>query len=383
MGATSRRVPFLDLGAQYRSIRPEIDAAVRRVIESAAFILGPEVDAFEQEFAAFTGFKHVIGVANGTDALVLAMRANGIERGFEALAPTHTFMATAEAITAAGGALRLCDVDETTFCMSAETLERALTPATRVVVPVMLYGNPAGLDDIMELARVRGIAAIVDCAQAHGARLHGRQLGEIADTACYSFFPGKNLGAYGDAGAVATNDTDLAEKVRMLRNHGRQGKFDHQFEGANSRLDALQAAVLRAKLPHLSAWSVERRRVARLYRELLSGVQGLRLPRETDGAEHVYHLYVVRIADRDRVRASLEKQGVATGVHYPLPVHLLAAYTHLGLPRGTFPTAERICGTIVSLPVYPEMTDDDVHYVAQSLREVLVEPTTGTLRPKA
>jgi dTDP-4-amino-4,6-dideoxygalactose transaminase len=373
MPVTSRRIPFLDLKAQYQSIREEIDAAVARVIESATFIMGPEVEAFEREFAAYTGFKHVIGVANGTDALVLAMRAMGLERGFEAVAPAHTFMATTEAVTQAGGRPRLCDVDDSTFCMTAASLERALTPATQLVLPVPIYGNPAGLDDVLDFTRRRGIATIVDCAQGHGARLHGRRLGEMADVASYSFFPGKNLGAYGDAGAVATNDDALASKVRMWRNHGREGKFDHQFEGVNSRLDALHAAILRAKLPHLNAWSEGRRRVAGQYGKLLAGVPGLRLPEETAGAEHVYHLYVVRVADRDRVRTVLEGRGVATGVHYPLPVHLLPAYAHLGLGRGSFPSAEAICDTIVSLPMYPEMTAEDVVYVAETLRAVLAE----------
>ncbi|HEX6850865.1 MAG TPA: DegT/DnrJ/EryC1/StrS family aminotransferase [Candidatus Polarisedimenticolaceae bacterium] len=371
MPATTKKVPFLDLKAQYLAIRPEIDAAVARVIGNTSFILGPEVEAFEREFAAYSGFRHVVGVANGTDALVLIMRAMGLAPGFEAVAPAHTFMATTEAVTQAGGRPTLCDVDATTFCMTAETLERAWTPATRVVLPVPIYGNPAGLDGVLDAARRRGVATIVDCAQGHGVRVNGRRLGELADVASYSFFPGKNLGAYGDAGAVATNDDALAAKVRMWRNHGREGKFDHQFEGVNSRLDALQAAILRAKLPHLTDWSAGRRRVARLYREALSGIPGLRLPEETEGAEHVYHVYVVRVADREGVRAALEERGVATGVHYPLPVHLLPAYAYLGLRRGSFPTAEAICDTILSLPMFPEMTAEDVHYVADALRGVL------------
>ncbi len=364
-------VPFLDLKAQYRALKPEIDAAIARVIDGTSFILGAEVSAFEKEFAAYTGFKHVIGVGNGTDALSLALRAAGLERGDEVVAPAHTFVATTEAVTDAGGTVRLADVSETTFCMTAETLDAASREATRFVIPVAIYGNPAGLDEIIGLARERGLRVLVDAAQAHGARLNGQRLGEIADLATYSFFPGKNLGAYGDAGAVATNDDDVARAVRMWRNHGREGKFDHQFEGVNSRMDGLQGAILRAKLPHLDDWCEARRRVAGRYREALAGVDGLRLPEESDGAEHVYHLFVVRAPGRDALRARLAERGIASGVHYPRPIHLTEAYSGLGLAKGAFPASEAICESILSLPVYPELRRDQVERVADALRELL------------
>ena len=369
--AAGKKIPFVDLKAQYRAIRPEIDAAIARVIENTSFILGEEVEAFEREFAAYTGFRHVVGVANGTDAIHIAFRAMGLKSGDEIVAPAHTFIATTEAATQAGATLRLADVSDATFCMTAGTLEAALTPATRFIAHVPIYGNPAGLDEVVELGRRRGVPVLIDSAQAHGARLGGRRLGEIADVATYSFFPGKNLGAYGDAGAVATNDPDLARRVRMWRNHGREGKFDHEFEAVNSRLDALQAAILRAKLPHLEDWCRARRSVAALYREGLGGIPGLRLPEETPGADHVYHLYVVRLQGRERVARALAEAGVATGVHYPAPIHRLRAYEHLGLGPGSFPVSEAICETILSLPMYPEMGREEVDAVARALRRAL------------
>ncbi|MDH3285877.1 MAG: DegT/DnrJ/EryC1/StrS family aminotransferase, partial [Acidobacteriota bacterium] len=276
-----------------------------------------------------------------------------------------------EAITQAGGTVRLADVSDTTFCMTAESLEAACTPATRFVIPVPIYGNPAGLPEIVDFARERGLRVVVDAAQAHGARLHGKRLGEVADVATYSFFPGKNLGAYGDAGAVTTNDDETARAVRMWRNHGREGKFDHQFEGVNSRMDGLQGAILRAKLLHLDSWCEGRRQVAAWYREALAGIEGLRLPKESDGAEHVYHLYVVRASGRDGLRGPLKERGVASGVHYPDPVHLTAAYAHLGHGRGAFPASEEICDTVLSLPIYPELRRDQVDRVADALRDLL------------
>jgi len=371
MSVTVNRVPFVDLKAQYATIKEEIDAAIARVIDNTSFVLGEEVRAFEAEFAEFSGFRHVIGVGNGTDAIELALRGAGLREGDEVVAPTHTFVATTEAITRAGGRVRLADVDPASFCMSEQTLEATLTPRTRFVVPVPIYGNPAGLDRVASLARERGLRIVADCAQAHGARLGGRRLGELVETATFSFYPGKNLGAYGDAGAVATNDDDLARSVRMWRNHGREGKFDHQFEGVNSRMDGLQGAVLRAKLPQLAGWSESRRRVAALYAEALDGLAGVELPEIAAGADHVFHLYVVRLNRRDRIREALKERGVASGVHYPLPVHLYTAYAHLGHERGAFPVAEAICDRIISLPMYPEMARPEVEHVAGALRESL------------
>ena len=362
MKATAKKqVPFVDLKAQYATIKDEVDQVISRVVSNTAFILGPEAVAFEQTFADYTGFRHVIGVGNGTDAIQLALRASGLERGQEVVAPAHTFIATTEGIGFAGGRLRLADVSEATFNMSARTLGAALTPDSRWVVPVAIYGNPAGLDEVLELANRRGLRVLLDAAQAHGARLNGKRMGELVDLATYSFYPGKNLGAYGDAGAVATNDDSVAQRLRMWRDHGSPSKYVHDFEGFNSRLDGIQAAVLRVKLAHLDDWSAGRRRVARLYREALAGLDGIRLPEETDGAEHVYHLYVIRAADRDRLRDGLGEHGVASGIHYPSPIHLLGAYAGLGQERGSFPVAEKICDEILSLPMYPEMGHEEVN----------------------
>jgi dTDP-4-amino-4,6-dideoxygalactose transaminase len=373
MKATAARtnIPFVDLRAQYETIKTDVDAAIARVVQNTSFILGPEVKEFEAEFATFTGFKHVIGVANGTEAIHIVLRAMGLAPGDEVVAPAHTFTATTEGITHAGGSVRLADVDDETFCMTADTLRAALTTNTKLVVPVPIYGNPAGLDGVIELAREAGVRVMVDAAQAHGARLGGKPLGELVDTATYSFYPGKNLGAYGDGGAIATNDDEVARLARMWRNHGREGKFDHTFEGYNSRLDGLQAAILRAKLPHLQGWGDARRQVAGMYRQALDGIPGLRLPVETAGTEHVYHLYVVRLEDRDGMRPKLGEYGVSTGVHYPLPIHLFEAYRRLGQGRGSFPVAEGICEKILSLPMFPEMTQAQVDQVAGALRETM------------
>ena len=369
--ATGRKIPFVDLKAQYRSIRGEIDAAIARVIENTSFILGGEVEAFEKDFAAYTGFRHVVGVANGTDAIHLAFRAIGLRHGDEVVAPAHTFIATTESVTQVGATLRLADVSETTFCMTARTLEAAIRPSTKMVVHVPIYGNPAGMDGVIDVARRHGLPLLVDSAQAHGATIDGKRLGDLVDLATYSFFPGKNLGAYGDAGAVATNDSEVARRLRMWRNHGREGKFDHEFEAVNSRLDALQAAILRAKLPHLESWCTKRRAVAAMYREALKDIPGIRLPEETAGASHVYHLYVVRVADRDKVGKAVGQLGIATGVHYPAPIHRLKAYEYMNLGPGSFPAAEAICAHILSLPMYPEMGREEVDAVASALRQVM------------
>jgi dTDP-4-amino-4,6-dideoxygalactose transaminase len=372
MATTSgTKIPLVDLKSQYASIKKDIDAAIARVIENTAFIMGEEVKTFEHEFAEYTGFRHAVGVGNGTDALELALRGAGLRPGAEVIAPAHTFVATTEAATFAGGKVRLADVSDETFCMTADTLEAAASESAQFVLPVAIYGNPAGLDQVVESAARRKLRVVLDAAQAHGARLDGRKLGELVETACFSFYPGKNLGAYGDGGAVCTNDDEIARNVRMWRNHGREGKFDHEFEGVNSRLDGLQAAILRAKLPHMPRWTEGRRRVAEMYREALDGIPGLTLPREASGAEHVYHLFVVRLDDRDRVRKELAGQGISAGVHYPAPIHLLPAYSHLGLGRGSFPSAETICDRILSLPIYPELGKQEVVRVADALKRIL------------
>lgn len=366
---SENKIPFVDLGAQYATIRDEVHRAMDGVIADTAFILGREVEAFEREFAAYTGFRHVVGVGNGTDAIELALRAHGLKAGDRVMVPAHTFMATAEATTRAGGAVALSDVCERSFCMSGATFERAVTSDTRFVLPVPIYGNPAGLDEVVDAARRRGIVPIVDAAQAHGATVGGKKLGQIADTATFSFYPGKNLGAYGDAGAVATNDDEVARLLRMWRNHGRASKFDHEFEATNSRMDGLQGAVLRVKLRHLEEWTEGRRTVAATYRELLADHPAVRLPEERDGARHVYHLFVVRVEDRDGLRRTLGEAGIATGIHYPLPLHRLTAYRRLGHGKGSFPVSEAICEDILSLPMYAELTRDQITAVCGHLTE--------------
>ena len=363
-----RTIPFLDLKRQYACIREEIDAAIERIIAESAFVGGPFVDRFEHAFAAFCRAKHCVGVANGTDAIALTLKAFGIGRGDEVIVPANTFIATSEAVTLAGARVVFADIDPLTYNVDPTQIEGKITSRTRAVIAVHLYGRPADMDSIAAITKRQNLLLIEDAAQAHGAEHKGRRIGSIGDAACFSFYPGKNLGAYGDGGAVVTNDEAIAGKVRMLANHGRIDKYNHGIEGVNSRLDGLQAAVLDVKLTHLDRWNELRRDRARRYAEILEGT-GIVVPTETQGVEPVYHLYVVRIPAnaRDNVREQLQQHGISTGIHYPIPLPNLKAYAHMGHEPDDFPEATRASREILSLPIYAELQNADVEYVCAML----------------
>ncbi len=364
------RIPLVGLKAQYATIQREVDAAIRRVVDNQSFILGKEVSDFENAFAQFIGATDAVGVASGTAALQLALEALGVGPGDEVIAPSHTFIATAEAISHTGAVPVFVDVDPDTYLIDPARVEAAITPRTRALIPVHLYGQPAPMAALLEIARRHRLAIVEDAAQAHGAEDQGGRCGILGDLGCFSFFPGKNLGAYGDAGAVTGKDPELLTKVRKLRNHGRLGKYEHELIGFGERIDALQAAVLGAKLPHLEAWTEARRSHARRYNELLSGCDVV-IPEERPGVRHVYHLYVIRVKGRDEVLARLESKGVEAGVHYPIPLHRQPAYRGL-VPAGlSLPVTERLVGEIVSLPMYPELTDEQISYVAEAVKEAV------------
>jgi dTDP-4-amino-4,6-dideoxygalactose transaminase len=363
-----RNVPFLDLNRQYASIKEDIDQAIRDVIAESAYIGGSFVDRFERAFANFCGTKYCVGVANGTDALCLALKALGVGPGDEVIVPANTFIATSEAVTLAGASVVFVDIDPLTYNIDPAQIEAKVTGRTRAVIPVHLYGRPADMDAIIAIARKHNLLVIEDAAQAHGALYKGTRIGSIGDAACFSFYPGKNLGAYGDAGAVVTNDEAVASKLRMLANHGRIDKYNHGVEGMNSRLDGLQAAILSVKLAHLDEWTQLRRDRARLYSQLLANSEVV-VPVETPEFVSVYHLYVIRVrADaRDDLRDFFQQCGVSTGIHYPIALPNLTAYAHLNHDRDAFPEATRASQEILSLPIYPELQDSDIEYVCRAL----------------
>src|SRR5262245_36437917 len=336
-------VPMVDLRAQYERIRPEMDAAIARVIESTQFIRGEDCARFEEEFAAYCGTAQACGVANGTDALILALRAYGVGPGDEVVTVANTFVATGEAILLNGARPVWVDVDPDTFTMDPARLERAITPRTKVIVPVHLYGHPADMEPILDIATRHGLPVLEDAAQAHGAEVGGRRAGSLGHAACFSFYPGKNLGAYGDAGAVVSNDAEFIAKVRQLANHGGgANKYDNVVTGTNSRLDTLQAAILRAKLRHLDSWTAERRERVAEYDRLLAGVPGVRTPREAEGARSAWHLYSIRASQRDALQSHLKQAGVSTAVHYPKPLHLQPALASFGGVAGDMPVSEQL-----------------------------------------
>lgn len=365
-------IPLVDLKAQYTSIKSEIDEAIARVLAQTAFIQGEDVALLEQEFASFCGAREGVGVASGTEALRLALLALGVGPGDEVITTPLTFIATASAIVHVGARPVFADVDPVTLNIDPSHIEAAVTSRTKAIIAVHLHGNPADMDPIREVADRHGLKVIEDAAQAHGARYKGRRVGTLSDVACFSFYPGKNLGAYGDAGMVITDDPQVAEQVRLLRDHGRRDKYEHLQVGSNSRLDTIQAAIVRAKLRHLEQWNDRRRAIARLYRSLLEGT-GLGLPQEDEWAEPVYHLFVVRTPERDRLQASLKRAGIATGIHYPIPLHLQPAFSSLGYGAGDFPYSEQAANDMLSIPIYPELSDTQVHQVARVIREALAE----------
>jgi dTDP-4-amino-4,6-dideoxygalactose transaminase len=370
MGAQTK-IPLVDLKAQYASIKGEVDEAIQKVLTTTGFIGGPEVKAFEEEFARFCGAEHAVGVSSGTSALHMALVGAGVGPGDEVVTVSHTFIATAEMIIRCGAKVVFCDIDPATGNMSPMDLEKRLTPKTKAVLPVHLYGCPAEMDAILKVCRERGIVVIEDAAQAHGAVYRGKRAGAIAELGCFSFYPGKNLGAYGDGGAVTCRSAELAEKLRSLSNHGRRDKYVHDEEGWNYRLDAMQAAILRIKLRHIEKWNEARRRAASWYDALLESMPGVEIYRYPAHVTPVYHLYVVRVEDRDRILAKMREVGIDAGVHYPVPLHLQPAYGHLGISKGSLPETEKAASTCLSLPLYPEITELQVEAVVGALKEAL------------
>lgn len=364
-------IPLVDLKAQYESIKTEIDSAIRRVVDSAEFILGNEVAAFEKEFAAFCQAAYAVGISSGTEALHLALHACNVRSGDEVITTPFTFIATAEAISMCGAKPVFADIDPQTFNLDPDRVESAVTSRTKAIVPVHLYGQAANMPAICDIAQRHGLFIIEDAAQAHGATLNGKVVGQFGHAAAFSFYPGKNLGAYGDAGAIVTNDKTLADCVRMLRDHGRTGKYEHQLVGFGARLDALQAAILRSKLKHLAEWNEARRRRATYYHQRLQGHSHIIAPFLTTSAEHVYHLFVIRVPDRDRVLAGLKAREIGAGVHYPIPLHMQPAYASLGYHLGDLPVSEQASREVLSLPLYPEMTDDQADRVLAALIELV------------
>ena len=360
-------IPFLDLGAAYRELKTEIDAAIHRVLDSGWYILGPEVEAFEVDWAAYCGAGHAVGLANGLDALILALRVLDIGPGDEVIVPSNTYIATWLAVTAVGARPVPVEPDPATHNIDPARIAAAITPATRGILPVHLYGQPTDLDPIIALARQHGFAVIEDAAQAHGARYKGRRIGAHGDVVCWSFYPGKNLGALGDGGAVTTNRADLADRIRVLRNYGSRVKYVNEVQGVNSRLDPIQAAVLRAKLPHLDAWTDRRRAIAAAYAEGLRD-SGLILPHVPNWADPAWHLYVVRSPDRDGLQKRLAEAGVGTLIHYPIPPHMQAAYADLGLAPEALPRARDLAGEVLSLPMGPQLPLKDAARVIDAVR---------------
>lgn len=363
-------VPFLDLGAAYRELKPEIDAAVARVLESGWYILGPEVEAFEADWAAYCEARHAVGVANGLDALILALRALDIGAGDEVIVPSNTYIATWLAVSAVGARPVPVEPDPATHTIDPALIPAAITPRTRAILPVHLYGCPADMDPILAIAAEHGLRVVEDGAQSHGARYKGRRIGSHGDVVCWSFYPGKNLGALGDGGAITTNDEAIARRIRTLGNYGSQKKYVNAEKGVNSRLDPLQAAILAVKLPHLDAWNDRRRAIALAYDDALGGT-GLSLPRAPNWAEHVWHLYVVRSPERDALQARLGEAGIGTLIHYPIPPHHQEAYQDLAPELPPAPLAETLANELLSLPIGPHLSSEQHAEVLAALRHAL------------
>jgi dTDP-4-amino-4,6-dideoxygalactose transaminase len=363
-------IPFVDLRSQYVNLAEEIGAAIQSVLDSCSFILGPEVTAFEAEFAEFCGARFCVGVGSGTAALRIALQALNIGPGDEVVLPANTYIATALAVTQIGAVPVLVDVDKDSYQIDAEQIPRVITPRTRAVIPVHLYGRVAPMDAIREISRRYGLAIIEDAAQAHGAMSSHGRVGILGDVGCFSFYPGKNLGAFGDGGAIVTNREDVAERARLFRDFGQKQKYQHLVRGDNSRLDSLQAAVLRVKLKYLDTWNERRRRAAAAYDAALHEL-GFRTSSPVEPGEHVYHLYVIEVPDRDGVREFLKAHGIETGIHYPIPIHLQPAFADLHLTQGTFPVTESLAKRVLSLPMFPEISPAQISRVMDTLRAYL------------
>jgi dTDP-4-amino-4,6-dideoxygalactose transaminase len=362
------QVPFVDLKAQYQTIKPEVDQAIQNVVSNTAFILGKAVSDFEKDFASYCEVKHCIGVNSGTSALILTLHALGIGEKDEVITSANTFIATAEAISLVGATPVFVDVEEKSYNLDPTQLKKATTKKTKAIIPVHLYGQPADMDPILKIAQEKGISVIEDACQAHGALYNGKKTGGWGVMGGFSFYPGKNLGAYGEGGAVATNDDKLAEKIRMLRDHGSSKKYYHEYVGNNSRLEGIQGAVLAVKLKHLDKWNDGRRRNADLYRKYLEGTS-VKLPVEMPYAKHVYHLFVVRVKNREKLIDFLKSKGISTGIHYPIPNHLQNAYKFLGYKKGDFPVTEGCMDEILSLPMFAELTEEQIKYTADCIKE--------------
>jgi len=365
-------IPLVDLNAQYRSIKHEIDDAVHKVLESGQFILGDEVEAFEKEFADYCNVSHAVALNSGTSALHLALLAADVGPGDEVITVPFTFVATVAAICYTGAKPVLVDIDPESFTMDVSQVEGAITPRTKAIVPVHLYGQPADMDPIIEIARSRNINVIEDAAQAHGATYKGRAVGGLGDIGCFSFYPGKNLGAYGEGGMAVTNNADYASIMRMLRDWGQEEKGYHKLKGYNYRMDGIQGAILRVKLRHLDEWTEARGSCAELYNEFLVGGE-VQTPKEMSYAGHVYHVYAIRVPGRDALRSHLLEQGIYTGVHYHLPVYMQAAYADLGYSSGDFPHSEQAATEVLSLPIYPELTRNDIEKIGNVIQRKMRE----------
>ncbi len=358
-------VPFVDLKAQYASIKPEVTAAIDDVLERASFIMGPQVGRFEEEYARFVGTRYCVGVESGTAALKIALEALGIGAGDEVVMPANTYIASALSVSAVGATPVLVDMRDD-YLIADDAIEAAITPRTKALMPVHLYGQVVPMQPILDVARRHALRVIEDASQAHGAKWQGRRAGSIGDVGCFSFYPGKNLGCYGDGGAVVTDNAELAERVQLLRDFGQKKKYEHLIKGDNCRLDSIQAAVLSVKLRHIDAWNDRRRENARRYDALLAAA-GFPVPKRWTDEGHVYHLYVTEVADRAVVQDRLAQRGVHTGIHYPIPIHLQPAYADLGLSKGRYPKTESAADRILSLPMFPELTPEHAEYVVDAL----------------
>src|SRR5215204_4201896 len=363
-------IPFVDLRSQYLSLKQEFDEAILKVVSETAFISGKYAKAFEDAFAEYLGAKYCVGVANGTDALEIGLKAIGIEAGDEVLVPANTFFATAEAVGNVGAKPVFVDIEPRTYNLDPAKAEEKITPRTRAIIPVHLYGLPAEMDEIMVFARKHGLKVLEDCAQAHGATYKGKTVGTFGDAATFSFYPSKNLGAFGDAGAIVTNNAEAAQTARLIANHGQIAKNRHAFEGRNSRLDGIQAAVLSVKLPHLETWLEARRKNAAIYNELLKD-SGLQLPFAPEHSRHTYHLYVVQVPNREAIQQKLGDDQIETGTHYPTALPFLEAYTHCGFQPSDFSVAHAQMDKILSLPMYAELTEEMIEKVCRSLKNAI------------
>ncbi len=367
---------MLNLGGQYASLKEEIDGAIAGVLATQHFILGEAVSALEEEIARYCGAAHAVGVASGTDALILALKSSGVGPGDEVIVPAFSFVATADAVSLLGATPVFADIDPISYTLDAARLDSLVTPATRAVIPVHLYGQPADMDEVLAFATRHGLAVLGDTAQALGSTYAGAPVCSFGDFGCLSFFPSKNLGGYGDGGMIVTPHADHAARLKMLRSHGSEKKYRSEMQGWNSRLDTLQAAILRVKLPHLDDWNRRRAERASRYNEVLGGLEGVTLPTIQPGRTHVFHQYTLRVPARDAVQAELKQAGIESAVHYPIPLHLQPMYSSLGYTRGQLPVAEKAAAEVLSLPIYPELTDAQIEYVGAALRHAVESTMT-------